>query len=61
MLDLPAFDFPNNQLEGLTEENYKSEIVIWVRFEDPSGYRWEVVWDPQAQSQSISLSDAVAS
>ena len=61
MLDLPAFDFPDNQLDGLTDQNYKSEVVTWVRFEDPAGYQWEVVWDHQAQSQSISLSDAVAS
>ena len=48
-------DFPQEQLEGLTEQNSESEIVTWARFKDPSGHRWEVVWDPQTRTQSIHL------
>ena len=55
MLDLPAIDFPQEQLEGLTEQNYQSEIVIWTRFEDPAGNRWEVVWDPETRTQTVDL------
>lgn len=53
--EIPRVNTPHAFFEGLTEQSYKDALMLWARFTDPSGHRWEVRLDAATQRHEYQL------